>query len=102
MDLISVYFKDLSGILHTAKNQGILVKLQNKSGAWSDHFYKIEAIKEFTHRQFDLTTLILYNPVEDDSTVIDIKSISGVELQSPSSYEGKIYSKLKVVNAKAA
>ena len=102
MDLISVYFKDLSGILLAAKNQGILIKLQNKSGAWSDHFYKIEAVKEFTHRQFDLTTLILYNPVEDDSTVVDLKSIDGVELQRPSSYEGKAYSRVKIIKAEAA
>ena len=98
MDLISVYPSSLTEILKEVKGQGIRVKLQNKSGHWSEHFGTIEEIKE--HRQYQMTLLILSNPVAVDATVFDVKSISAVEMQHPYFYDGKPYSKIKVINEK--
>src|SRR5688500_17636050 len=97
MDLISVYPTSLTGILREVKDQGIRVKLQNKSGHWSEQFCTIEEIKEFEHRQFKMTVLVLFNPVETDSTVIDVKSISAVEMQHPYYYDGRAYGKISII-----
>lgn len=98
MDLISVYPSSLTEILKEVKSQGIRVKLRNKSGHWSEDFGTIEEIKELQHRQYRITLLILSNPVAVEATVVDVKSISAVEMQHPYFYDGKSYSKIKVIN----
>ena len=97
MDPISVYHNDLKGILKKVKEQGIGIKVQNTSAIWSDHFYNIEEIKEFQHRQFKLTVLILYDPVESDSTVIDLKTVRCIQLQSPFSFDSRVLRNIKVL-----
>ena len=97
MDVYSVYSKNLTEILTDLKDQRISIKLQNKSGSWSAQFYTIEDVKELDHKQFKLTVLLLYNPVESDSTVVDIKSITGITLQKPHGFNGIAYDGIKVI-----
>lgn len=98
MDVISVALDSLPGVLQEIQNQSIGIKLQNKSGTWPDQFFKIEEIKSFTHRQFNLIVLILCNTNETDSTVIDIKSISSIESEKPFIFNGNSYSAVQVLN----
>lgn len=97
MESISVYTSHLTEVLKEVQDQGINIKLQNQFGHWSDQFHSIEEIKELTHRQFKTTVLILYEQVEENSTIVDVKSITGIELQGPFFYDGKPYGRIRVV-----
>ena len=97
MESISVYTRHLSQVLKEVQDQGISIKLQNQFGHWSDQFHTIEEIKELTHQQFKTTVLILYEQVEENSTIVDVKSITEIELKGPFFYGGKPYGIIKVV-----
>lgn len=97
MDLISVYPAALKHILEKVKDQGICIKIQNSSRLWSEHFYTVEAIKEIDHREFKLTVLVLFDPVEQNSTVIDLKSVFLIDLERPCEAGGVTYRKIQVL-----
>jgi hypothetical protein len=94
MDIIRVYPSALKHILEKVKGQGIRIKIQNSSRAWSEHFYTVEAIREIDHREFKITILVLFDAVEQNSTVIDLKSVFFIDLETP--YEEKDISYRKV------
>lgn len=96
MDQIGVLHSGLTEILNELKNQSIGVKIQNKSGQWSESFYTIEDIQDFSHKQFKLTAMVLCNPVDMDSTIIDIQSIVCIELREPFLYRGNTYRRIKI------
>jgi hypothetical protein len=79
MESISVYLGDLKPILQEIQRREIGLKIQNHRRSLSDHFYTLAEIKEF--KEHRLTVLILFDPANDDSTVIDVKSIRGLELK---------------------
>lgn len=72
------------------------VKIYNHSGQWSEHFFGVLEVKEINEKGYHVVVLILFDPETDDSTAIDLKSISMVELQSEMNFNGTPLRKLKV------
>jgi hypothetical protein len=101
MDLISVYPAALKRILGKIKDQGIRVKIQNSSRLWSEHFYTVEAIREIDHREFKITVLVLFDPVEQNSVVIDMNSVFLIDLEEPYEERGVTYRKIQVLKDSA-
>lgn len=73
------------------------IKIYNRSGQWLDHFFGVLEIKEINSKNYQVTVLILFHPETNDSTAIDIKSISRIELKSPVDIEGRSVKKVRVV-----
>jgi hypothetical protein len=101
MDLISVYPAALKPILEKIKDLGIRIKIRNSSRLWSEHFYTVEAIREIDHREFKLTVLVLFDLVEQNSTVIDLKSVFQIDLERPYEEGGVTYRKIQVLKENA-
>jgi hypothetical protein len=97
MNLISVYPATLKHILEKVKDQGIRVKIQNSSRLWSEHFHTVEAIREIDHREFKITVLVLFDPVEQNSTVIDMNSVFFIDLETPYEEKDISYRKIQVL-----
>ena len=97
METKSVYLHELSGILQHIKRSKAPIKIYNRSGQWLDHFFSVLEIKEISAKNYQVTVLILFHPETGDSTAIDIKSISRIELQSVIDLEAKPVKKIRVV-----
>ena len=97
METKSVYLHELSGILQHIKQSKTPIKIYNRSGQWLDHFFSVLEIKEISDRNYKVTVLILFHPETGDSTAIDIKSISRIELQSVVDFEARPVKKVRII-----
>ncbi|WP_331973172.1 hypothetical protein [Ohtaekwangia sp.] len=85
MQCLDVHPNDLKSLLKEIARREIRIRIKNQAGDWSPFYYSIDALKDLNPRYFDNTYLVL-KAAQDESAIIDIRSLKGILLEIPILY----------------
>jgi hypothetical protein len=93
---LKIKFENLKTILKAIRDQHISIAFQNKSGNWSNEYFRVAEIGNFAIGEATLEALILYVELDSPGSIVDIRSIHGLKLNKLLNLNGDLIEELSV------
>jgi len=95
---ISVTHDGIENILKEVKNQFISFSISNDSGKWSNQYFSLADVKEFT-RGGERTIVVLLNSLKDSECIaVDVNLICGFKFNKYLNVDGRLTDEIRIVS----